>query len=64
MILEAVWLKNGKEIYWVDPAWEVSNIDDTDDLHTIRVFNGYYWYSAKDCDEEPDDFIVRVKKDG
>ena len=64
MILEAVWLKNGKEIYCVDPAWEVSNLDDTDSLHTIRVFNGYYWYSAKDCDEEPDDFIVRVKKDG
>ena len=63
MTLEAVWFKNGKEIYWVDLAWEVSNIDDTDDLHTIRVFNGYYWYSSKDCDEEPDDFIVRVKKD-
>lgn len=64
MILEAVWLKNGKEIYLVDPAWQVENNDDAGTLDTIRVFNGYYWYSAKDCDEEPDDFIVRVKKDG
>ena len=63
MLLEAVWLKNGKEIYCVDPVWEVSNIDDTDNLHTIRVFNGYYWYSAKDCLEEPDDFVIRVKKE-
>ena len=64
MILEAVWLKNGKEIYWVDPVWAVENDDDASTLDTIRVFNGYYWYSAKDFFEDPDDFIVRVKKDG
>ena len=63
MILEAVWFKNGKEIYWVDPVWDVENIDDAGTLDTIRVFNGYYWYSAKDCFEEPDDFIIRIKKD-
>ena len=63
MILEAVWFKNGKEIYWVDPVWDVENIDDARTLDTIRVSNGYYWYSAKDCFEEPDDFIIRIKKD-
>lgn len=62
MTLEAVWFKNGEEIYWVDPVWEIEN-DDASTLDTIRVFNGYYWYSAKDCFEEPDDFIVRVKKE-
>lgn len=63
MILEAVWLKNGKEIYWVDPVWDVENTDDASTLSTIRVSNGYYWYSAEDCPEEPDDFVIRVKKD-
>lgn len=62
MILEAVWFKNGKEIYWVDPVWDVSVDDDTDDLRSIRVFNGYYWYSAEDCWETPDDFVIRIKR--
>ena len=63
MILEAVWFKNGKEIYWVDPVWEVSVNDDTNTLLPIKVFNGYYWYSAEDCNEIPDDFVIRIKKE-
>ena len=63
MILEAVWFKDGKEIEWVDPVWEVCVEDDTDSLLPIKVFNGYYWYSAADCDEVPDDFIIRIKKE-
>lgn len=63
MILEAVWLKNGKEIAWVNPAWEVENLDDGSSFNSIRVNNGYYWYRCDDLiDEEPDDFIVRVKR--
>ena len=63
MLLEAVWLKNGKEIACVDPVWEVENLDDGSTLGTIRVYNGHYWYRWNDiADEEPDDFIVRVKR--
>ena len=63
MILEAVWLKNGKEIAWVDPVWEIENTDDSEQLNTIKVHNGYDWYFCDDLtDEEPDDFIVRVKR--
>lgn len=64
MLLEAVWLKDGKEIAWVDPVWEVENLDDCgSDLDTIRVNNGYYWYHCSDiADEVPDDFIVRIKR--
>ena len=63
MTLEAVWFKNGKEIAWVDPVWEVENLDDGLTLGTIRVHNGRYWYRWNDItDEEPDDFIVRIKK--
>lgn len=61
MILEAVWFKNGKEIDWVDPVQEVFVSDDTDTLSRIKVHNGYAWYSAEDCLEEPDDFVIRVK---
>lgn len=63
MILEAVWFKDGKEIEWVDPVWEVNVEDDTDSLLPIKVFNGYHWYSAADWDEVPDDFIIRIKKE-
>lgn len=64
MLLEAVWLKNGKEIAWVDPVWEVENLDDGSTLGTIRVHNGRNWYRWSDIiDQEPDDFMVRVKKE-
>lgn len=63
MTLEAVWFKNGKEIYWVDPVWEVGVDDDIDTLTPIKVFNGYYWYSATDCTETPDDFVIRLKRE-
>lgn len=64
MLLEAVWLKDGKEIAWVDPVWKVENLDDCgSDLDTIRVNNGYYWYRYSDItDEVPDDFIIRIKR--
>lgn len=64
MTLEAVWFKNGKEIAWVDPVWEVENLDDGCTLGTIRVHNGRYWYHYRDLtDIEPDDFVVRIKKE-
>ena len=47
--------KCSKQIYMED---NMSNITD------IEVYNGYDWYSAKDCFEESDDFVIRVKKDG
>lgn len=64
MLLEAVWFKNGKEIAWVDPVWEVDNLDDSgSDIDTIRVHNGHYWYRYSDItDEVPDDFMVRIKR--
>ena len=61
MILEAVWFKNGKEIYWVDSVLDTRNTDDNS-LST-EVYNGYHWYSAADCWEAPDDFVIRVKKE-
>ena len=63
MTLEAVWLKNGKEIYWVDPVIDLICDENMHKTSDIEVYNGYVWYSAADCWEAPDDFIIRVKKD-
>lgn len=62
MTLEAVWFKNGKEIEWVDPVERLRCDQYSDDILTIEVYNGYYWYSAEDCEEIPDDFVIRIKK--
>lgn len=57
---EAVWLKDGKEISWVDPVVEV---EDNEDITKIRVFNGNYWYDASDCNEVPNEFVIREKRE-
>lgn len=62
MILEAVWFKNGKEIDWVDPVERLRYDQYVNDISNIEVFNGYAWYSAEDCNEVPDDFVIRIKR--
>ena len=63
MVLEAVWFKNGKEIYWVDPIVDILCEEDAKDVADIKVASGYHWYSAADCGEAPDDFVIRIKKE-
>lgn len=63
MTLEAVWLKNGKEIAWVDPVIDVICESNMHKISDIEVYNGYDWYSSADCGEAPDDFVIRVKKE-
>ena len=63
MILEAVWFKDGKEIEWCDPVLSVDTCDlQEKGIAGIFVFNGYASYSSKDCDVEPDDFVIRIKR--
>ena len=64
MFLEAVWLKDGKEIACMYPAQHISySIGGDFTIDSIIVHNGYRWYSCdKLTKEEPDDFIVRVKR--
>lgn len=63
MTLEAVWFKNGKEIYWIDPVIDILCEEDSENITDIKVANGYHWYSAADCGEAPDDFVIRIKKE-
>ena len=63
MKLEAVWFKNGKEIYHVCPVMNIVCDDDMNSIASIEVENGYQWYSSADIKEEADDFVIRIKKD-
>ena len=62
MILEAVWFRKGKEVYWVDPVLNIVCSDDMEKISDIEVYNGYNWYSSEDIDDEVDNFIIRIKK--
>ena len=58
MMLEAVWFKNGKEVYKVDPVVNVVCYDNME-INEIEISNGYDWYSYNDAD----DFVIRIKND-
>lgn len=62
MKLEAVWLRNGKEVYWVDPVINIVCEEDMEEISEIEVYNGYFWHSSEDIDGGADDFIIRIKK--
>lgn len=63
MKLEAVWFKNGKEVYWVDPVMNIVCDDNMKDISEIEVDNGSNWYTYEDIDVDADDFVIRIKKD-
>lgn len=62
MTLEAVWLKNGKEVYRVSPVETVvcyKNMEISD----IEIDDGYKWHEYSDVVGGADDFVIRVKRD-
>ena len=61
MILEAVWLKEGKEIFCVDPVLNI--VCDVQNVSDVEVYNGYGWYTSANCEDLPDDFVIRVRKE-
>lgn len=63
MMLEAVWLKNGQEVYKVSPVMNIVCDDDMEDITEIEIEDGYKWHEYKDFEGDADDFIVRIKKD-
>lgn len=63
MVLEAVWLKEGKEVLCVDPVLNITCDDDIKNVSDIEVFNGYDWYSSADCEDSPDDFVIRIRRE-
>lgn len=61
MILEAVWFKDGKEVACVSPVQDIICYDEIHNISDIEVYNGSYWYTNKDFDEnDVDSFIIRL----
>lgn len=63
MMLEAVWLKNGKEVYKVSPVMNILCEDDMNSIEEIEIEDGYKWHEYSDFNGDADDFVIRIKKD-
>ena len=63
MMLEAVWLNNGKEVYKVSPVMNIVCDDDMDSVKYIEIDDGHKWHEYKDFDGDADDFMIRIKED-
>lgn len=61
-MLEAVWFKDGKEVFVVSPVMNIVCWDDMEDVTRIEIEDGYRWYTYDDFDGEADDFVIRFKK--
>lgn len=62
MMLEAVWFKNGKEIYKVSPVMNIVCEEDMDGIDEIEIEDGYKWYEYNDFEGDADDFVIRIKR--
>lgn len=63
MRLEAVWFKNGKEVFKIDPVMNIVCDDDMSGVDKIEIEDGNSWYSCEENNFEADDFVIRIKKD-
>lgn len=63
MMLEAVWFKNGKEVYKVSPVMNIVCDYDMNDITYIEVEDKNRWDEYNDFNGEADDFVIRIKKE-
>ncbi len=63
MMLEAVWFKDGKEVYKVSPVMNIVCDEDMRGIQDIEVENEFCWHSYDDFEGDADDFVVRIKKE-
>lgn len=62
MMLEAVWFKNGKEVYRVSPVMNIVCDEDMDGVEKIEIEDGYKWHSCTENNFDADDFVIRIKR--
>lgn len=62
MMLEAVWLRNGKEVYKVSPVMNIVCDDNMEHIKEIEIRDEYKWHEYTDFKGEADDFVIRIKK--
>lgn len=63
MMLEAVWFKDGKEVYKVSPVMCIVCDDDMENISKIEIEDGKKWHEYNDFEGEADDFVIRIKKE-
>lgn len=63
MTLEAVWFKNGKEVFHVSPVMNIVCYEEMENISDIEVEDGNRWYSCEENKIDADDFIIRIKKE-
>lgn len=63
MMLEAVWFKNGKEVYKVSPVMNIVCDYDMTDISKIEIEDRNKWHEYTDFKDEADDFVIRIKRD-
>jgi len=63
MKLEAVWFKDGKEVFGVSPVLNIVCDDEMKNISEIEVYNGKSWYSCEDFCGGADNFIIRIVKE-
>lgn len=63
MMLEAVWLKNGKEVYKISPVMNIVCDKDMGSISYIEIDDGDRWHEYNDFKGEADDFVIRIKKE-
>lgn len=63
MFLEAIWLKNGKEVYKVAPVMNIVCDKDMNHIKEIEIDDGNKWHEYNDFKGDSDDFVIRLVKD-
>ena len=63
MMLEAVWFKNGEEVFKVSPVMNIVCYNSMYNISEIEVEDEHKWYEYEDIGGEADDFVIRLKKD-
>lgn len=63
MMLEAVWLKNGKEVYKVSPVMNIVCYENMKSIADIEIEDEDKWHEYSDFKSDADDFVIRIKKD-
>lgn len=62
MMLEAVWFRDGDEVYKVSPVENIVCYDDME-ISDIEVEDDNRWHDYRDIVGDADDFVIRIKRD-
>lgn len=63
MMLEAVWFKDGEEVYKVSPVMNIVCFKEMESVSEIEIEDWDRWHSCEEDNFEADDFMIRIKKD-